>query len=104
MVHVGGLKLKEVEEGRVVHGGRGPRLGHSRKIGGGAVYRADWDFIMGYILFIYVVYWNYLNMLCDCVTRGCGDHSPLTTAAILEWRRRSAWGGAAAACRGQRGE
>jgi hypothetical protein len=26
-----------------------------------------------------------LNMLCDCVTRGCGDHSPLTTAAILEW-------------------
>jgi len=24
-----------------------------------------------------------LNMLCDCVTRGCGDHSPLTTAAIL---------------------
>jgi hypothetical protein len=38
-----------------------------------------------------------LNMLCDCVTRGCGDHSPLTTAAILEWRRRSAWGGAAAA-------
>ena len=40
-----------------------------------------------YILFIgiYIV-----NMLCDCVTRGCGDHSPLTTAAILEWRRRSA--------------
>jgi len=35
-----------------------------------------------------------LNMLCDCVTRGCGNHSPLTTAAILEWRRRSAWGGA----------
>jgi len=30
--------------------------------------------------------------------------SPLTTAAILEWRRRSAWGGAAAARRGQRGE
>ena len=27
-----------------------------------------------------------LNMLCDCVTRGCGDHSPLTIAAILEWR------------------
>jgi hypothetical protein len=25
-----------------------------------------------------------LNMLCDCVTRGCGDHSPLTTAAIEE--------------------
>jgi len=24
-------------------------------------------------------------MLCDCVTRGCGDHSPLTTAAILEF-------------------
>jgi hypothetical protein len=24
-----------------------------------------------------------LNMLCDCVTRGCGDHSPLTTAAIF---------------------
>jgi len=45
-----------------------------------------------------------LNMLCDCVTRGCGDHSPLTTAAILEWRRRSSWGGAAAARRGQRGE
>ena len=44
-----------------------------------------------------------LNMLCDCVTRGCGDHSPLTTAAILEWRRRSAWGGAAAARRGLRG-
>ena len=44
-----------------------------------------------------------LNMLCDCVTRGCGDHSPLTSAAILEWRRRRAWGGAAAARRGQRG-
>ena len=44
-----------------------------------------------------------LNMPCDCVTRGCGDHSPLTTAAILEWRRRSTWGGAAAARRGQRG-
>jgi len=29
-------------------------------------------------------------MLCDCVTRGCGEHSPLTTAAILEWRRRIA--------------
>jgi len=28
----------------------------------------------------------------SCVTRGCGDHSPLMTAAILEWRRRSAWG------------
>ena len=26
-----------------------------------------------------------LNMLCDCVTRGCGDHSPLTTAAILQF-------------------
>jgi len=24
-----------------------------------------------------------LNMLCKCVTRGCGDHSPLTTASIL---------------------
>jgi hypothetical protein len=23
------------------------------------------------------------NMLCDCVTRGCGDHSPLTTDTIL---------------------
>ena len=33
-----------------------------------------------------------LNMLYDCVTRGCGDHPPLTTAAILEWRRRSSWG------------
>jgi len=32
--------------------------------------------------------------LWDSVTRGYGDHSPLTTAAILEWRRRSAWGGA----------
>jgi len=21
--------------------------------------------------------WLELNMLCDCVTRGCGDHSPL---------------------------
>jgi len=30
-------------------------------------------------------------MLCDCVTRGCGDHSPLTTAAILEWRRKSVY-------------
>jgi len=35
-----------------------------------------------------------LIMLCDCVTRGCGDHSPLMTAAILEWRRSSPWGGA----------
>jgi len=25
-------------------------------------------------------------MLCVCVTRSCGDHSSLTTAAILEWR------------------
>jgi hypothetical protein len=49
------------------------------------------------------VYLLELHMLCDCVTRGCGDHSPLTTAAILEWRRRSAWGGAAAARRGRRG-
>jgi len=38
-------------------------------------------------------------MLCDCVTRGCGDHFPLTIAAILEWRRRSAWGRAVAARR-----
>jgi len=30
-----------------------------------------------------------LDMLCDCVKRGGGDHSPLTTASILRWRRRS---------------
>jgi hypothetical protein len=29
-----------------------------------------------------------LNMLCDCVTRGCCDHSPLTTASILGWRKK----------------
>jgi len=28
-----------------------------------------------------------LNTLCDCVTRGCGDDSPLTTAAILNGER-----------------
>ena len=26
-----------------------------------------------------------LNMLCDCVTRGYGDHSPLTT--VPDWSR-----------------
>jgi len=31
------LEVEEVEEGRVVHGGRGPRLGDSRGIGGEAV-------------------------------------------------------------------
>jgi len=40
-----------------------------------------------------------IHTLCDSVTRGYGDHSPLTTAAILEWRRRSAWGCVAAAAR-----
>ena len=34
-------------------------------------------------------------MLCDYVTRGYGDHPPLTIAASVERRRRSAWGGAA---------
>jgi len=51
--------------------------------------------------------YTYILFIGFCVTRGCGDHSPLTTAAILEWRRRSAWGvlqgGAAAARRGLRG-
>ena len=28
-------------------------------------------------------------MLCLGVTRNYGDHSPLTNAATLEWRRRS---------------
>ena len=37
VVHVGGLKLKEVEEGRVVDGERGPRRGDARGIGGKAV-------------------------------------------------------------------
>jgi len=27
-----------------------------------------------------------LNMLCDCVTRGCGDHSPLTTSDKERYR------------------
>ena len=30
MVHVGGLKVEEVEEGRVVDGERGPRRGDAR--------------------------------------------------------------------------
>ena len=38
---------------------------------------------------------------CESVTRGYGDHSPLTTDAALERRRRSAEGGAAAAHRGR---
>jgi len=37
VVQVGGLKLKEVEEGRVVDGERGPRRGDARGIGGKAV-------------------------------------------------------------------
>ena len=37
MVHVGGLKVEEVEEGRVVDGERGPRRGDARGIGGKAV-------------------------------------------------------------------
>ena len=37
MVHVGGLKLKEVEEGRVVDGGRGRHHGDAKGIGGKAV-------------------------------------------------------------------
>ena len=44
-----------------------------------------------------------LNMLWECVTRGYGDHSPLTTAAIVEWRRRSAGGRAAVVCPMQQG-
>jgi len=32
-----GLEVEEVEEGGVVHGGRGPRRGGSRGIGGEAV-------------------------------------------------------------------
>ncbi len=36
-----------------------------------------------------------LNMLCVCVTRGYGDHSRLTTAAIVERQKRSAGGRAA---------
>ena len=36
MVQVGGLKLKEVEEGRVVDGGRGRRHGDAKGIGGKA--------------------------------------------------------------------
>ena len=34
MVHVGGLKVEEVEEGRVVDGERGPRRGDARGRGG----------------------------------------------------------------------
>ena len=37
MVHVGGLKVEEVEEGRVVDGERGPRRGYARGIGGKVV-------------------------------------------------------------------
>jgi len=37
VAHVGGLKVEEVEEGRVVHGGRGPRRGDPRGMGGKAV-------------------------------------------------------------------
>jgi len=37
VVHVGGLELKEVEEGRVVDGGRGRRHGDAKGIGGKAV-------------------------------------------------------------------
>jgi len=37
VVHVGGLKLEEVEEGRVVDDERGPRRGDARGIGGKAV-------------------------------------------------------------------
>jgi len=33
-MYVGGLEVEEVEEGGVVHGGRGPRRGDSRGIGG----------------------------------------------------------------------
>ena len=42
-------------------------------------------------------------MLCDYVTRGYGDHPPLTIAASVERRRRSAWGGAAVVRPVQRG-
>jgi len=42
------------------------------------------------------------HTLCLSVTRGYGEHSSLTTAATVEWRRRSAEGGAAAARRGRR--
>jgi hypothetical protein len=41
VVHVGGLKLKEVEEGRVVDGERWPRLGDARGIGGRRCERGD---------------------------------------------------------------
>jgi len=30
----------------------------------------------GLLLVRYMYYLLELNMLCDCVTRGCGDHSP----------------------------
>jgi len=86
-MYVGGLEVEEVEEGRVVHGGRGPRRGDSRGIGG-EVTTDIYCFLELNMLCIYCLL--ELNMLCDCVTRDCGDHSPLTTAAILEWRRRSA--------------
>ena len=33
-MYVGGLEVEEVEEGGVVHGGRGPCRGDSRGIGG----------------------------------------------------------------------
>ena len=47
-------------------------------------------------MFIGIKYAVELNMLCDYVTRGYGDHPLLTIAASVERRRRSAWGGAAA--------
>jgi len=43
------------------------------------------------------VYFIGIRMLCLGVTRNYGDHSPLTNAATLEWRRRSDLYGAAAA-------
>jgi hypothetical protein len=49
-----------------------------------------------YILFIGI------RTLWRSVTPGYGDHSPLTTAAILEWRLRSDLESAAAARRGRR--
>jgi len=51
---------------------------------------------------VFILFFFGIPMLCDCVTRGYGDPSPLTTAAILEWRRRSDLEGAAAARRGRR--
>ena len=91
MVHVGGLQVEEVKEGR------------DFLILLNLIMLCDFCAFCAFVTTFFCLILLELIMLCDYVTRGYGAHPPLTIAASVERRRRSAGGGAAAGRPGPQG-